>query len=186
MTEAPKKSRSNLRELGGAPFPEAPGNGRVESWNERARDSYGRVVYYLDKARRCYLDVFLKPFGLSSSHIPVLTYLWEGHDGDTQSVIAGVIGVDPATVTRVSQKLEELGYIKRTVSERDSRALCLSLTESGWDLADSVQPIDSTWTEQTTRHLPGRRRQEILRDLQLITVHAQELCRLARLSGPQS
>ena len=132
MTEAPKKSRSNIRELGGAPFPEAPRDERVEWWNQRARQSYGRAVYYLDKARRCYLDAFLKPFGLSSAHMPILTYLWEGHDGDTQSVIASVVGVDPATVTRVSQKLEELGYIERTVSERDSRALCLSLTESGW------------------------------------------------------
>ncbi len=186
MTEAPKKSRSNPKGIGGAPFPEAPGNGRVEAWNERARESYGRVVYYLDKARRCYLDAYLKPFGLSSAHIPILTYLWEGHDGDTQSVIAGVVGVDPATVTRVSQRLEDLGYIERSVSERDSRALCLGLTESGWDLADSVQPIDSTWTEQMTSHLSGSRRQEILRDLQLITVHAQELCRSAKLSGPQS
>lgn len=184
MAEAPKNRRSNAREMGGAPFPDANENGRVESWNRVARESYGRAVYYLDRARRCYLDAYLKPFEISSAHIPILTYLWEGHDGDTQSVIASVVGVDPATVTRVSQKLEELGYLERSVSGRDSRALCLRLTDLGWALADSFQPIDTAWTQQITSHLSDRRRQEILDEMQEITVRARAVCTSAKLSGP--
>ena len=173
--DAQRHSRSP-KGVVGAPLPISHENARVEWWDRWADESYGRVVFYLDKARRCYLDTHLKAFGISSAHMPVLTYLWEGHEGDTQAVIADVVGVDPATVTRISQKLETLGYIRRDISSRDSRALCLSLTESGWNLADSAQAISSAWTEQVTKHLSARRRADVLHAVQRITVRAQEIC----------
>ena len=149
---------------------------RVEAWDDWAEQSYGRTIFYLDKARRCYLDTHLKAHGISAAHIPVLTYLWEGHDGDTQSAIADVIGVDPATVTRVAQKLEQMGLIQRTASERDARALHLSLTEAGWNLAEPVRAVDAAWIDTITEHLSPQRREEILRALQQMTVRAQNAC----------
>ncbi len=176
VDERSEQRKGGARSLGGLAPPTTREDERVEFWHEWAGHSYDRMVFYLDKARRCYLDGNLKPYGISSAHMPVLTYLWEGHDGDTQSVIAETINVDPATVTRVAQRLEELGYLKRVMSDRDSRALCLSLTETGWELADPARAISSAWTDEITAHLSPRRRQEILRALQRITVRAQEAC----------
>ena len=167
-------------EIGGAPLPTSHEDERVEQWDEWADQSFGRVVFYLDKARRCYLDTHLRPLGISSAQMPVLTYLWEGHDGDTQSVIAEVIGVDPATVTRVAQKLEDKGLITRRVSGRDARALHLSLTDAGWALAEPVRAVSSAWTDEITAHLTTERSEEILRALQLITVRAQGACSTAK------
>ncbi len=176
MAEKKRRIARHPKEIGGAPLPMTHEDSRVEWWDDWATHSYARAIFYLDKARRCYMDAHLKPYGISSAHVHVLTYLWEGHDGDTQSVIADVIGVDPATVTRVAQRLEEQGLIERTVSGRDSRALHLSLTDAGWVLAEPVKAISSGWTEQVTEHLTPQRREEILQALQRMAVRAQDAC----------
>jgi DNA-binding MarR family transcriptional regulator len=148
----------------------------VESWSVRAGESYGRAIFRLGKAQRCYMDKALRPLGISSAHIPILGHLWTGHDGDTQGLIAAEIHTDPASVTRNCQRLEERGYIRRSTSERDPRALRLSLTDSGWALADTVQSILHGWSERISRDVPPGQRDEILRSLQHMADLAQTAC----------
>ncbi len=180
MAKQQNERPSRTKSVGGAPLPIEHQDERVRAWDEWADKSYGRAIYYLDKARKCHLDAHLKQYGLSSAHMPVLTYLWEGHDGDTQSVIADVVGVDPATVTRVAQKLENLGYITRRISGRDARALHISLTPAGWALAEPVMAVSSEWTDDVTAGMSPRRRAEVLRMLQNLAVRAQDACATAK------
>lgn len=172
--------------IGGAELPMNHADERVEQWDDYADRSFARAIYYLDQARECYIDVLLKPYGLSTSHVAVITYLGEGHDGDTQSVIADVIGVDPATVTRVARKLEQMGYITRRVSSRDPRALHLSLTEKGWAVAKPIDEISNAWNDEIAGHLSPRRRAELLRALQRMAVRGQAACKAVKERADQT
>lgn len=145
-------------------------------WQEKylgqASSSLARAIYYCNKAGESYLEAQMKP--LSMGHVLVLTYLWEGHSGDTLSNIADAVRVDPATVTRVAQRLEQLGYVERSTSSRDSRAVRLDLTDKGWRLAEPFAETARDWEERVAGHLEPQMREAVLRALQEMTERAEE------------
>jgi DNA-binding MarR family transcriptional regulator len=53
----------------------------------------------------------------------------------TQRAVAAQTGIDPNTTSQIVRGIERRGLIVRTPSDRDSRALALSLTPEGLELA---------------------------------------------------
>lgn len=124
----------------GTPTSSAPG----AAW---AQESFGRLVYRLERHRRMHFDRALKPYGLTSPHGPLLALLWEAKDRDTQATIAEELSIDPATVTRGLRKLEERGYARKEVSDRDSRAFRIVLTKSGRKAAKVAWDAAREWND---------------------------------------
>jgi DNA-binding MarR family transcriptional regulator len=61
--------------------------------------------------------------------------------GIDQASIAQEIGYDRATIGGVIDRLEQKGYIARSVSQRDRRARDVRLTAAGSQVLDSIMPI---------------------------------------------
>jgi DNA-binding MarR family transcriptional regulator len=61
--------------------------------------------------------------------------------GTDQARVAELIAYDRATIGGVIDRLEQKGWIRRLVSERDRRARVLSLTPEGERLHASLMPI---------------------------------------------
>lgn len=112
-----------------------------------AQESFGRLVYRLERHRRMHFDDALKPYGLTSPHGPLLALLWEGEGRDTQATMAEELSIDPATVTRGLRKLEELGYAHKEVSDRDSRAFRIVLTKTGREAAKAAWDAAREWND---------------------------------------
>lgn len=63
------------------------------------------------------------------------------HPAMDQARIAEMIAYDRATIGGVIDRLEQKGYVRRVVSERDRRARELSLTEAGERLHAALLPV---------------------------------------------
>lgn len=63
------------------------------------------------------------------------------HPGIDQAGVAERIAYDRATIGGVIERLEQKGWILRTVSERDRRARVLSLTEDGETMFAALLPV---------------------------------------------
>lgn len=63
------------------------------------------------------------------------------HPATDQARVAEMIAYDRATIGGVIERLEQKGWIRRVVSERDRRARELSLTEEGERIRTALLPI---------------------------------------------
>lgn len=63
------------------------------------------------------------------------------HPGTDQAHVAELIAYDRATIGGVIDRLEQKGWIRRVVSERDRRARELSLTPEGQRILAALLPV---------------------------------------------
>ena len=89
--------------------------------------------------------------------------LWE-EDGRTQANLAEALGVEPPTVTKMLQRMENAGLVDRRPDKVDRRAIRVHLTPKGRRLKNKV---DKLWTELEARTVEGLsdRQQASLRSL---------------------
>jgi DNA-binding MarR family transcriptional regulator len=147
-------------------------------------DSYGQAVLCLARQYQAYLDACVSPYGISSAHVPLLMYLWEGKSGDTQNDIARALGVDKGTISRNVQALVRLGLVDQTSSSRDSRACTVTLTKKGRGLAAPVTKITAGWNEGVCAQLTDDDRDRVMAGLNQMAEQADALLGDARLGGP--
>jgi DNA-binding MarR family transcriptional regulator len=84
--------------------------------------------------------------------------------GIDQAGVASEIAYDRATIGGVIDRLEQKGYITRTVSKRDRRAREVSLSEKGAQVFDQILPVV---IELQTGILPGLTQEEQIMFLKL-------------------
>lgn len=65
----------------------------------------------------------------------------QAHPGTDQATVAELIAYDRATIGGVIDRLEQKGWVRRVVSERDRRARELSLSPEGASIHASLLPI---------------------------------------------
>ena len=63
------------------------------------------------------------------------------------SDLSTAVGVDNAYATRAVEKLCALGYVEKIQDEQDRRAFRISLTASGWKIAERVNETMKEWVE---------------------------------------
>lgn len=56
--------------------------------------------------------------------------LWE-QEGRTQNELAELLAVQPATISKMYQRLEQAGLVSKCTHEEDSRAVRVRLTDKG-------------------------------------------------------
>ena len=74
--------------------------------------------------------ILLEEIGLYRGQPPLLKLLAET-PGMTHSEVAAHLQIAPATVTKMIQRLERAGFVRRSQDERDHRVSRLALTEMG-------------------------------------------------------
>jgi DNA-binding MarR family transcriptional regulator len=100
---------------------------------------------------RTYGAKLLAEIGLYPGQEMILALLWQ-EDGLTHSHITEHLGLQPPTVTRMLQRMEGSGLIKRSPDLSDSRVLRVSLTQKGRDIR---QPIEDIWQRVEEQMLAG-------------------------------
>jgi MarR family transcriptional regulator, organic hydroperoxide resistance regulator len=78
--------------------------------------------------------------GLARGQPGVLNVLWQ-RDGLTQTEIGDALHVQPATVTKMVQRMEEGGWVARREDPSDLRVLRVYLTEAGRQVRPQVECI---------------------------------------------
>jgi len=87
---------------------------------------------------RAAVDRVVAPFGLTHAQYVVLASLYglaQSGARPSQRQLANVTGLEPVYVSRLARTLDESGLIERTEHPSDSRAVELTLTPHGNDVA---------------------------------------------------
>jgi DNA-binding MarR family transcriptional regulator len=101
--------------------------------------------------------VLLEEIGLYRGQPPVLRMLWE-QEGRTHSELAGKLNVQPATITKMIQRMERAGFVERRSDPSDERVSRVYLTETGRNIQADVQRI---WRTLETEAFAGFNEQEL-------------------------
>lgn len=115
------------------------------------------------RAHRTLAASLLSQVGLHPGQEALLMELWD-HDGRTQADLAASLGVEPPTVTKMLQRMEQGGLVDRRPDPTDRRAIRVHLSAKGKRLKGKV---DALWVELQERTVAGlsERQQATLRSL---------------------
>jgi len=95
-----------------------------------------RVTYWHDRVSRVLendLENRCSAHGVTSAQFRLLAALGRG-DGDTVRVLATALRIDGAAITRLADRLQAKGLVRRAPDPTDGRSVRLSLTQAGLDL----------------------------------------------------
>lgn len=101
------------------------------------------IVFALSKARNLIMadmDVALSGTGVTSSQVSTLLLLSWGM-AHTSMRLSRLLGVDPGFVTRLVDRLERQGFVRRARDSQDRRVVNLTLTDAGRDAAKRIAEI---------------------------------------------
>jgi len=97
---------------------------------DNLHDNIGVILATLSREQRKRMDARLSDYGLHVGQDLLLMNVSEA-DGCTQNEIAECLGIQPATVTRMLQRVERNGLIERRKDPDDNRITRVYLTEEG-------------------------------------------------------
>ena len=101
----------------------------------------------------------LRLWNLSLAQFDVLTTL-KASEGMTQLALAQQLVVTQGNITQLLAKLEQRGLLLR---QQEGRKKCLTLTEQGRQLVDTVIPIHASWNAAQFSGLSSLEQQELLK-----------------------
>ena len=102
-----------------------------------------QVCFALSLASRSVIAIYrplLEPHGLTHPQYLVLLALWDRSPRSVRD-IGETLRHEPATLSPMLKRLEALGYLSRTRSREDERALAVDLTDKGRALRAEAEKI---------------------------------------------
>lgn len=102
-------------------------------------ESVGKLIGMVRAQFMASLDEALADLGLTGSQLPVLH--WAAHVSEgTCAALCRRTGSDTGSMTRMLDRLEEKGLVRRVRSEEDRRAVRVELTDAGKALEPVLVP----------------------------------------------
>jgi len=119
--------------------------------------SLGLLIARARAALLTSLDAELEPFGLTGAQYSVLKHLAEG-TAETAADLCRTKHYDTGSMTRMLDRLEEKGFVRRERGKDDRRVVFLRTTSAGRALLPRLR---TTAIRVLERHLAGFRAAEI-------------------------
>ena len=95
-----------------------------------------------DKMHRCMIDARVKEIGIHRTQHRILMNLARNGALPSQKELADRLGITPAAVTGALKKIEQDGYVERTLGQ-DTRYNELKITEKGRAMVDKTRELFS-------------------------------------------
>jgi MarR family transcriptional regulator, organic hydroperoxide resistance regulator len=144
------------------------------------KDSVGYVLAQVCKAHRQSVDSALKGLaregcgaGLHVGQEMILLHLW-GEEGLTQTQLAERLGVEPPTVTKMLQRMEAAGLLRRCGDAEDARVSRVHLTDAGRSLEPLVERSWAVVEERVTAGMTAEERLLLRRLLQQVRANLSD------------
>lgn len=113
------------------------------------------IGFLLNDSARLFRRAFnarTRDMGITALQWRLISYL-KRHEGIRQGPLAELIEVEPITLSRMVDRLEDAGLIERRADPTDRRAWRLHLTPRAADLMSSARDLTETLTEEATEGL---------------------------------
>ncbi len=112
-------------------------------------------------------DERARGIGLSRPQWRVLTML-RRHEGINQGGLADLVEVEPITLCRMVDRLQEAGLVERRANPADRRAWLLHLTDKARALLEEMRPMAVSLFDEAMSGLETAERAELFRMLERI------------------
>jgi DNA-binding MarR family transcriptional regulator len=96
------------------------------------------ALFRAARVHRIMAGSLLRDTGLYPGQELLMMQLWERGE-QRQADLIKTLGLDPSTVTKMLQRLEQSGFVTRKPSPDDRRAVVVSATRAGQALRDQVR-----------------------------------------------
>jgi DNA-binding MarR family transcriptional regulator len=96
------------------------------------------ALFRAARVHRIMAGSLLRDTGLYPGQELLMMQLWERGE-QRQADLIKTLGLDPSTVTKMLQRLEQSGFVTRKPSPNDRRAVVVSATRAGQALCDQVR-----------------------------------------------
>ncbi|AXU16693.1 MarR family transcriptional regulator [Streptomyces clavuligerus] len=170
MTSEATASKAAAPEAGPAPAGECTtGPQRLECLLDGPAS---REIARISRLHRLAAAKLLRGLGLYPGQEILMTLLWE-RGPVRQSELIRKLELDPSTVTKMLQRLEQSGQVRRSPDPADRRAALVEATERGHELREEVERAWARLEEQTLAGLADEERAELIR---LLGKVSENLC----------
>ncbi|UVI34592.1 MarR family winged helix-turn-helix transcriptional regulator [Brevibacterium spongiae] len=115
----------------------------------------------------------LEPIHLTHPQYLVMLALWQ-HEKLTMREIAGLLRLEPATVSPLIKRLEALDYVTKTRSDHDERIVEVTLTPTGLNLRKTAEAIPGTMMDKLGMDVDGVRELHAVMQQIIASVDAAE------------
>ncbi|MEZ2373144.1 MarR family winged helix-turn-helix transcriptional regulator [Arthrobacter sp. RCC_34] len=102
-----------------------------------------QLCFALTVASRTVVQAYrpvLEPLGLTHPQYLVMLALWDHNPLSVKEVSAQLLH-EPATISPLLRRLEDMGYVRRTPNAQDARALDVELTAEGLALKEKARAV---------------------------------------------
>lgn len=145
--------------------------------NPNPHDSMGFLLHDVSRLmRKNFKRRGLKGMDLTQTHLRVLAHL-SRNEGSNQAALADILEIQPITLTRLIDRLEEADLVERRRDPDDRRAQRLFLTTAAAPIMDQLWEMVSDMHETALAGLSLAVREKIVKALQNMKsnlLHAEE------------
>lgn len=108
--------------------------------------SIGRYLSILYRYGKCYVSKKLEKYNIGSGQYAILLTLYR-KGGIRQEELSDYMKLDKGGIAKSIKKLEDEGYIKRSVDMEDKRAYKVYLTQKALNIIPKVQEAIKSWED---------------------------------------
>lgn len=120
----------------------------------------GQFISLLYRYSQSNLTRELKKYNLGSGQCIFLISLYE-EDSICQEELSQRLSIDKGTTARAIRKLEEQGYVTRTLRERGRRCYEISLTDKARQCEKEINLILNKWEQLLTHNLTKKEKSQL-------------------------
>ena len=127
-------------------------------------------LHLLHRAGQCAADIFQTELGegdLTPRQYAVLLTV-SMYEGLSQTHLVDRTGIDRSTLADIVRRMLKKGLLQRRRTREDARAYAVKLTEEGWRVLKSAEPLSRKVDDRILSALSPSQRDRLLQDLNSI------------------
>ena len=127
-------------------------------------------IHLLHRAGQCAGDIFQNEMidgGLTPRQFAVL-YTVAHNEGLSQTNLVERTGIDRSTLADIIRRMLKKGLLQRRRTKEDARAYAVKLTEEGWRMLKSAEPLARKVDDKILAVLTSQERDRFVQDLNKI------------------
>jgi DNA-binding MarR family transcriptional regulator len=110
------------------------------------------AIFQLARAHRAYAAALLREMDLHPGQELLLMQLFD-RDGQTQSELLDIVGLDHSTVSKSLRRMQDAGLLVREPAAHDRRVMVVHLTDKGRAMREPIAALWQTLEEASARNL---------------------------------
>jgi len=145
--------------------------------------SFGYVLFETARLMAKRFDQRARPFGLTRAQSTVLVYLFK-NEGINQAGLAELLELEPISLARCLDRMEQAGWVERRPDPGDRRARLLFLTEKAKPVLDQVLEIAVATRAEALAGIPPSDRDRVVDLLHHVRRNLSERGAVERAAQP--